>query len=424
MATMAENVIDAGAKNRPLMLEKGMYDSWKSHILLYIEGKDNATIQDGRVKFRLFKDWTFQVMMLNTMKMLKLQETWRSANLLGDCEGKSTKTQEAEVIFREEKQDFLADGLEEFNSDCDDLQLNKTSIFKVEHVDAFDSDYDKEPTASAIFMARLSPVGSVNGADVSPTYDSDILSKVPHYDTYHETDMLNSVVQETRYFEHLVSNIDSCDELTSNNNVISYAEYMVTIENDAAQNSKTFNKESLEKQDKYIDEILVLEKDKKKLQNIVSKIGQTVQTMHMLTKPQAFDDDTRKTTLGYQKPLTSLLVTSCVKPTPTVSIVKSTPSKVFPKKLLTTSRVKDSLQKVKNHLDKFDVCIKDPTVISGIHIGSWRVSHIKDAYEEDVIPFVKNLIESFTLFEKGLYKEVNEMKAIFQQMENEVTNVL
>ncbi|GJW31093.1 hypothetical protein Tco_0051125 [Tanacetum coccineum] len=104
-----------------------------------------------------------------------------------------------------------------------------------EHVDAFDSDYDEEPTASAIFMARLSPVGSVNRADVSPTYDSDILSKVPHYDTYHETDMLNPVVQETRYFEHLVSNIDSCDELTSNNNVISYAEYMVTIENDAAQ---------------------------------------------------------------------------------------------------------------------------------------------------------------------------------------------
>ncbi|GJY76990.1 ribonuclease H-like domain-containing protein [Tanacetum coccineum] len=39
MATMAENVIAAGAENRPPMLEKGMYDSWKSHILLYIEGQ-------------------------------------------------------------------------------------------------------------------------------------------------------------------------------------------------------------------------------------------------------------------------------------------------------------------------------------------------------------------------------------------------
>nr|GEW50052.1 hypothetical protein [Tanacetum cinerariifolium] len=30
MATMAENVIAADAENRPLMLEKGMCDSWKS----------------------------------------------------------------------------------------------------------------------------------------------------------------------------------------------------------------------------------------------------------------------------------------------------------------------------------------------------------------------------------------------------------
>nr|GEW38588.1 hypothetical protein [Tanacetum cinerariifolium] len=41
MATMAENVIVAGAENRPSMLEKGMYDSWKSHILFHIEGMEN-----------------------------------------------------------------------------------------------------------------------------------------------------------------------------------------------------------------------------------------------------------------------------------------------------------------------------------------------------------------------------------------------
>ncbi|GJS94739.1 hypothetical protein Tco_0801707 [Tanacetum coccineum] len=43
MATMAENVIAAGAENRPSMLEKGMYDSWKTHIWLYIKGIDGAT---------------------------------------------------------------------------------------------------------------------------------------------------------------------------------------------------------------------------------------------------------------------------------------------------------------------------------------------------------------------------------------------
>ncbi|GJY34482.1 hypothetical protein Tco_0418951 [Tanacetum coccineum] len=42
MATMAENVIAAGSKNRPPMLEKGMYDSWKTRIMLYIQGKENG----------------------------------------------------------------------------------------------------------------------------------------------------------------------------------------------------------------------------------------------------------------------------------------------------------------------------------------------------------------------------------------------
>nr|GEY73903.1 hypothetical protein [Tanacetum cinerariifolium] len=100
------------------------------------------------------------------------------------------QAQEARVTLQEEQQDFLADCLEDFDLDCDDLQL---------HVDAFDSDCDETPCASVIFLARLSPASSINRDVVGPTYDSDILSKVPHYDTYHETDMLNPIVQETEY---------------------------------------------------------------------------------------------------------------------------------------------------------------------------------------------------------------------------------
>nr|GEV92632.1 reverse transcriptase domain-containing protein [Tanacetum cinerariifolium] len=62
-----------------------------------------------------------------------------------------------------------------------------------------------------------------------------LLSEVPHYNTYHENDVLNSVVQEAKYIENFISNNDSYDELTNDNNVISYADYMVTIINDAAQ---------------------------------------------------------------------------------------------------------------------------------------------------------------------------------------------
>ncbi|GKB81874.1 hypothetical protein Tco_0948769 [Tanacetum coccineum] len=121
------------------------------------------------------------------------------------------------------------------DSDYEDLQLHTTLNFKADHVDAFDSNCDDDAAASAIFMESISPAGSINGDIVCPTYASDILSKVPYYDTYLETDVLNSIVQEKEYTEHLVSNNDSYNELISDSNVISYADYMVTIKNDAAQ---------------------------------------------------------------------------------------------------------------------------------------------------------------------------------------------
>ncbi|GJZ31647.1 hypothetical protein Tco_0576694 [Tanacetum coccineum] len=40
----------------------------------------------------------------------------------------------------------------------------------------------------------------------------------------------------------------------------------------------------------------------KELDNIVYKVGQSAQTVHMLTKPQVFYDDTHKQALGYQNP--------------------------------------------------------------------------------------------------------------------------
>ncbi|GKB57748.1 hypothetical protein Tco_0913934 [Tanacetum coccineum] len=44
MATMVENVIVACSENRPPVLEKGMYDSWKTRIMLYIQGKENGEL--------------------------------------------------------------------------------------------------------------------------------------------------------------------------------------------------------------------------------------------------------------------------------------------------------------------------------------------------------------------------------------------
>ncbi|GJZ88257.1 hypothetical protein Tco_0660039 [Tanacetum coccineum] len=117
-----------------------------------------------------------------------------------------SQVQEAGVVLDEEQQDFLADSLEETN-DYKDLQLQVATNFKADHVDAYDSDCDDEDTTNAIFMANLSPVGSLNDDTVAPRYDSDTLSKVHHNDTYHDSDMLNSNIQELGYTENIMTTL-------------------------------------------------------------------------------------------------------------------------------------------------------------------------------------------------------------------------
>ncbi|GJY65838.1 retrovirus-related pol polyprotein from transposon TNT 1-94 [Tanacetum coccineum] len=74
MTTMAENVIAVGTDNRPSMLEKSMYNSWKSCMKLYIRGKEHGkdllnsvlyepfqygtVIEDGITRLRTYKEIT------------------------------------------------------------------------------------------------------------------------------------------------------------------------------------------------------------------------------------------------------------------------------------------------------------------------------------------------------------------------------
>ncbi|GJY59544.1 hypothetical protein Tco_0459436 [Tanacetum coccineum] len=74
--------------------------------------------------------------------------------------------QEAGIEIDAEQQYFLANGLEGFDSDCEELQLNATSILMTKKVDTYDLEVDDAPTANAIFMAKLSHVGSINGDEV------------------------------------------------------------------------------------------------------------------------------------------------------------------------------------------------------------------------------------------------------------------
>ncbi|GJV81985.1 hypothetical protein Tco_1517855 [Tanacetum coccineum] len=219
----------------------------------------------AKLRFKMFKEDSLKVIQ-TMLERVKLHEQGLSIQL--------------------EMQEQINQGLEE-NDDCNDLQLHTIVNFKAGHVEAYDLNCDDQATSSAIFKASLSPTGSLNDETVGPTYDSNTLS-------------------EMKYNDHFVSHDDSY-ELTSDMNVISYAEYMVTIEDKAAHyvaspvQDKNMKLSVIEKNEiqvdkcttviqeaKSVNESLTTELEKYKAR--VKTLEQEYNSKKFLTKREAFLD--------------------------------------------------------------------------------------------------------------------------------------
>nr|GEX86075.1 retrotransposon protein, putative, unclassified [Tanacetum cinerariifolium] len=274
-----------------------------------------------------------------------------------------------------------------------------------DHVDAYDSESDDEATANAIFMVNLSHVGSLNDDMVAPHYSSDTHFEVPHYDTYHDSNMLNSNIQELGYIENILSNNESYDELKGNNDVLSYTDYMLTIGNDkdnyvpplvqkndmmlfvteqiksqvekcnmVNQDAKSLNESLTSKLERYKDKVRVLE--------YAVKYGHSEQEAYQSRELYSAINDRNREVKDFEKQVFS----------------QQTQMKDF-----------ETLKKE----------LSEKTTLSPHEIGSWEQTDIKGAFKADVIPFTENLKETFKLFENGFITEVKDMKDIFEQTENE-----
>nr|GFC94709.1 hypothetical protein [Tanacetum cinerariifolium] len=88
-----------------------------------------------------------------------------------------------------------------------------------------------------------------------------------------------------------------------------------------------------------------------------------------------------------------------------------------PKELPKVSMVNSCLKKLKFHLVNFDIVVKERTTTTAITEGTWGFEHTKAYFQDDIIPFVKNLKDLFTSFDQYLIDEVSEVQKIFKQME-------
>nr|GEU76374.1 hypothetical protein [Tanacetum cinerariifolium] len=220
------------------------------------------------------------------------------------------------VILDEEHMEFLVDNGDTVTTGQASQEIPTLTVFQTDDLDTFDSDYDDAPSASAVLMAKIS------------SYDS----------------------EEIASFENQIHLL----KLQLNATVKSHKTLSTTV--------YVLKKESKAKENKYLEEIIDLEKKNKALDNVVYKMGQSTQTI----------------------------------------------------------LVKDSLKQMKSHVIDFDNVVIVRTKVTSQNEGSWGFEHIRKAFEKDVKPFVHTLKEYFQIFDKGLIKEVTDMNEVFNQIETEV----
>ncbi|GJX19687.1 retrovirus-related pol polyprotein from transposon TNT 1-94 [Tanacetum coccineum] len=187
------------------------------------------------------------------------------------------EAQEAGQILDEEQLAFLADP----RIPADQVQtINPhNAAFQTEDLDTYDSDCDDLSTAQEVLMANISNYGSA--IILEAQQDSMILSVIEQM----SEQMINHV-----------NNWEKANKEQKNESITAelerYKERVKILE-------QRLNID-LKKEDKYMENEIDLEKKIKELDNIICKVGQSAQTVHMLTKPQAFYDNTHKQALGYQ----------------------------------------------------------------------------------------------------------------------------
>ncbi|GJX27835.1 hypothetical protein Tco_0235914 [Tanacetum coccineum] len=210
------------------------------------------------------------------------------------------EAQEAGKILDEEQLAFLAD-LGVLDGQAVQTIIPNNAAFQTEDLDTYDSYCDDISNAKAVLMANIS------------NYGPDIISEVSHSETY-LNDMENQSVHAMQDFEQPPA-VSFTDNKIHNDMIkekLALKEQVDSLEQNISKQIKekecllqtfaVFKSESKEKEDKYMENKIDLEKKIKELDNILFKVGQSTQTMNMLNKPQALYDNIHKQALGYQNP--------------------------------------------------------------------------------------------------------------------------
>nr|GEV08829.1 hypothetical protein [Tanacetum cinerariifolium] len=173
--------------------------------------RNQATIQDGKVTVQQVQERQRQSYYgtgykSNAASFGRNNATWYKDKVM------LAEAQKARRILDEEKLAFLADpGV--LDGQAIQSIISNNAAFQTEDLDTYDSDCDDISNAKAVLMAN------------SPNYGFDVISEVPHSETY-LNDMENQSVHAMQDFEQTPVVDVTDNEITSDKNIISYSQYL------------------------------------------------------------------------------------------------------------------------------------------------------------------------------------------------------
>nr|GEV64807.1 hypothetical protein [Tanacetum cinerariifolium] len=219
-------MIVIGTENHPAMLDKPMYDSWQSRMLLYIKGKKNRrtllesmenaplvyqTIEENGLLVDVYslvnhdkaaKDIWGRVNLLMKGTELSFQEREWGNNVAGqarmvkgyNCHGEGHMTRhkrprnsawfKEKILLVQAHEDCQTNDLNAYDSDCDDISYDKAVLMA--NLSSYDSDILFEVefphTESGLVVPVFLPdLGIPNGQAIQTT--------IPHNDAFQTNDL-------------------------------------------------------------------------------------------------------------------------------------------------------------------------------------------------------------------------------------------
>ncbi|GJT04531.1 hypothetical protein Tco_0838993 [Tanacetum coccineum] len=259
-----------------ITIDSSRFPSTNNQLRTSSNPRNQSTIQDGRV----------------TMQQVQGRQ-WQSYSGTGY---KSNATSSGGTM-----QEDMQGLLNVTTVKVKEIWLGNTLGLSIENLDTYDSDCDDISNSKAILMANISK------------YGSNVVSEVPHSETYLNV-MKNQGVHAMRDFEQPPAVDFTNNKIHSDSNIILYSPYLQetqqeklsmkeqvdSLEQNLSKQIKekecllqtftVFKSESKEKEDKYMENKIDLEKKIKELDNILFKVVQSAQTVKaQRIKPTLYD---------------------------------------------------------------------------------------------------------------------------------------